>query len=52
MPQPFCIRPASRDDVPVVLALIRELAQYEKLEHMVVATPESLAEEQIGRAHV
>jgi GNAT superfamily N-acetyltransferase len=34
----FHIRPATVEDVPVVLALIRELAEYEKLLHDVVAT--------------
>lgn len=32
------IRPASPDDVPLILSLIRELAEYEKLSHEVVAT--------------
>ena len=33
------LRPAQRDDVPTILAFIRELAVYEKLEHEAVATP-------------
>jgi GNAT superfamily N-acetyltransferase len=37
------IREATRADVPLLLSLIRALAQYEKLEHQVVATPEQLA---------
>jgi GNAT superfamily N-acetyltransferase len=37
-PDAFHIRPAALTDVPVILALIRELAEYEKLLHEVVAT--------------
>jgi GNAT superfamily N-acetyltransferase len=37
------IRAARRDDVPLILAFIRELAAYEKLAHEVVATEEGLA---------
>ena len=33
----FHIRPARRDDVPQILAFIRELAEYEDLAHEVVA---------------
>ncbi|QYC43751.1 putative acetyltransferase [Nonomuraea coxensis DSM 45129] len=36
------IRPATPDDVPVILDLIRELAEYEKAAHEVRATEESL----------
>jgi GNAT superfamily N-acetyltransferase len=36
------IRPATEADVPLILRFIRELAQYERLEHEVVATEESL----------
>ena len=42
------IRPATRSDVPVILALIRELAEFEKLDHMMVATEETLADELFG----
>jgi len=38
------IRPAVVDDVPAVLGLIRELAEYEKALHEVVATEEQLRE--------
>jgi GNAT superfamily N-acetyltransferase len=38
----FKIVPAAPADVPVILALIRELAEYEKLLHEVVASEESL----------
>lgn len=36
------IRTATEEDVPLVLRFIRELARYERLEHQVVATEESL----------
>ncbi|HUN70907.1 MAG TPA: GNAT family N-acetyltransferase [Steroidobacteraceae bacterium] len=36
------IRPAGRDDVPVVLEFIRDLARYERLEHEVSATEAQL----------
>lgn len=38
----FDIRRATRADVPIILALIRELAEFERLAHEVVATEESL----------
>ncbi|MEN3939878.1 GNAT family N-acetyltransferase [Prosthecobacter sp. SYSU 5D2] len=41
-------RPATEADVPVILALIRELAEYEKLTHEVVATVEGLRETLFG----
>jgi GNAT superfamily N-acetyltransferase len=40
----FFIRKAIRNDVPLILSFIRELAEYEKLSHEVVAT-EALLEE-------
>ena len=36
------IRPATPNDIPEILKLIRELAEYEKLAHLVVATAEDL----------
>lgn len=36
------LRPAHRGDVPLILTLIRELAEYERLLHEVVATPGEL----------
>jgi GNAT superfamily N-acetyltransferase len=42
------IRWASAADVPLILALIRELAVYEKLAHEVVATEERLRENLFG----
>lgn len=41
-------RPATEADVPVILSLIRELADYEKLTHEVVATVDSLRETLFG----
>jgi len=37
------IRPATPDDVPLILQFIRELAEYEKLSHEVRATEQQLA---------
>ncbi len=39
---PATLRPATPADVPAIVCLIRELAVFEKLEHLVVVTPESL----------
>ena len=39
---PASIRPARREDVPSIVALIRELAVFEHLEHLCFATPEAL----------
>ncbi len=44
----FSIRPATIDDVPVILGLIRELAEYEKLSDEVVATDDVLRETLFG----
>jgi GNAT superfamily N-acetyltransferase len=38
------IRPARPDDGALIFALVRELADYEKLTHAVDATPEQIAE--------
>jgi len=43
------IRQAGRSDVPLILAFIRELAEYEKLVSEVVATEGGLAETLFGR---
>jgi GNAT superfamily N-acetyltransferase len=48
IPTPLSIRAATRADTAVVLSLIRELADYEKLGPMVVATEATLAEELFG----
>jgi len=42
------VREASEEDVPLVLSLIRDLAEYEKLSHEVVATEEDLRESLFG----
>jgi GNAT superfamily N-acetyltransferase len=42
------IREASEYDVPVILQLIRELAEYERLSHSVVATEAGLRETLFG----
>ena len=42
------VRFATRADVPVIVALIRELAVYEHLEHLATATPERLEVELFG----
>ena len=44
----IALRPAAPDDVPVVLAFIRELADYERLSHIVVATEDGLREALFG----
>lgn len=44
----FKISPASIDDVALILALIKELAEYERLSHMVVATEDMLREQLFG----
>ena len=46
------IRAATRDDVPVLLSLIRELAAFEKLLHVVQADEATLAEELFGSVRV
>ncbi len=38
----FSIRPATESDVPLILRFIRDLAEYERLLHVVVATEELL----------
>ena len=45
---PFTLRSATPDDVPVILACIRGLAEYERLAHEVVATEELLRETLFG----
>ncbi len=44
----FIIRDAVATDVPEILAMIRELADYERLSHQVLATAESLAASLFG----
>jgi GNAT superfamily N-acetyltransferase len=42
------IRTATELDVPVILAMIRGLAEYEKLDHLVTATEEKLRDSLFG----
>jgi hypothetical protein len=42
------LRAATPADLPAIVGLIRELAEYEKLAHLVVVTPESLAPHLFG----
>jgi GNAT superfamily N-acetyltransferase len=42
------IRSASADDVPLIFTFIRELAEYEKLSHAVVATEDQIRESLFG----
>ncbi len=42
------VREATAGDVPLILSLIRELAEYEKLSHEVVATEEGLRQSLFG----
>ena len=44
----FEIRPATEDDVPTILGLIMELAEYERLAHEVSATAEGLQNSLFG----
>ena len=48
MTDTITIRPAGRDDVPLVLQFIRDLARYERLEHEVCASEAELAEALFG----
>ena len=42
------IRPATERDVPLILSLIRELAEYERLSHEIVASEEMLRDSLFG----
>jgi GNAT superfamily N-acetyltransferase len=44
----FAIKAAAEPDVPVILSFIRQLADYERLSHEVVATEERLRETLFG----
>ncbi len=46
------VRAASEEDVPLILAFIKELAEYERLSHEVVATEKSLREHLFGERPV
>lgn len=47
-PRKITIRSATANDVPLILQLIRELAEYEKLSHEMVATEAMLRESLFG----
>jgi len=49
---PFAIRSAGPDDVPAVLALIRQLAEYERLADRVTATEDGVREALFGERPV
>ena len=44
----FDIRNASEQDVPLILQMIKGLAEYEKLSHQVIATEDGLRESLFG----
>ena len=46
------IRSATEDDVPLILNLIKELAEYERLSHEVIATEEALRDSLFGGRQV
>jgi GNAT superfamily N-acetyltransferase len=46
------IRAATEEDVPLILSLIKELAEYERLSHEVVATEEALRDSLFGERPV
>lgn len=48
MSDTITIRPATRDDVPLVLEFIRDLARYERLEHEMSATEVEMDEALFG----
>ena len=48
MSAPFCIRPATIADLPVIGQLIRELAEYERAAHKAIATEEGLRDVLFG----
>ncbi len=45
------IRPGTESDIPLILAFIKELAEYEGLGHEVVATEDSLRRHLFGNGH-
>ena len=48
----LCIVPAERKHVPAIHAMIHELAQYEKLEHLLTGTVKNLEDELFGERPV
>jgi len=51
-PSTHALRPATPADLSAIVGLIRELAEFEKLAHLVVVTPESLAPHLFGQKPV
>ena len=49
---PFAIAPATPDDVPLILSMVRELAEYERLAHEVTATDALLRDALFGPSPV
>ena len=47
-PKPFTLRAAELRDVAAIVQLIRELAEFERLSHLVQATPEKLRPQLFG----
>lgn len=45
---PIAIKPATPQDIPLIFSLIQALAEYEKLSHQVIGTPEQLHEHLFG----
>jgi hypothetical protein len=48
-PTPHTLRAAAPSDVNAIIGLIRELAEFEKLAHLVVITPQRLSANLFGR---
>lgn len=48
----FSLRPARPDDVPAIVGLITELAEFERLVHLLQVTPEKLAPHLFGERPV
>ena len=49
---PHTLRPATAADLPAIVGLIRELAEFENLAHLVVVTPDSLHPHLFGQRPV
>ena len=47
-PTSLAIRPAQQADVAAIFGMIHELAVFEKLEHMMIATPDMLHDSLFG----
>jgi len=52
IPSPFTLRPAELRDVAPIVALIRELAEFEQLTHLLQVTPEKLRPHLFGEKPV